>query len=161
MKTKDYRETVRAFLAVITKSVDLKKLGSTKEQKLQESLIVLAKLKKIEYYSTMSETKAAFAERTIRTWKNLLYRYMEDYGYKEIHKLTRFVRTLNSRKTFPIDLLPKKVRNSDFLSIRYSNHLREDRKPKFEIDGRVRISLYDLPSLRVISHSIHRKFLEL
>ena len=34
----------------------------------------------IETNSTMSETKAAFAERTIRSLKNILYRYMEDYG---------------------------------------------------------------------------------
>ena len=33
-------------------------------------------------YSTMSETKAAYAQRTIRSLKNILYRYMEDNGYK-------------------------------------------------------------------------------
>ena len=42
----------------------------------------------------MSETKAAFAERTIRSLKNILYRYMEDNEYKYIHKLTQFVITL-------------------------------------------------------------------
>ena len=31
----------------------------------------------IQVYCTMSETKAAFAERTIRSLKNILYRYME------------------------------------------------------------------------------------
>ena len=41
---------------------------------------------KIQIYSTMSETKAAFAERTIRSLKNILYRYMEGSGYKYIHK---------------------------------------------------------------------------
>ena len=30
----------------------------------------------------MSETKAAFAERTLRSLKKILYRYMEDNGYK-------------------------------------------------------------------------------
>ena len=45
----------------------------------------------IEIYSTMSETKAAFAERTIRSLKKIMYRYMEDYGYKYIHKLPQFV----------------------------------------------------------------------
>ena len=34
----------------------------------------------IQFYSTMSETKAAFAERTIRSLRKILYRYMEDYG---------------------------------------------------------------------------------
>ena len=30
----------------------------------------------------MSETEAAFAELTIRSLKNIVYRYMEDNGYK-------------------------------------------------------------------------------
>ena len=34
----------------------------------------------IQIYSTTSETKAAFAERAIRSLKNVLYRYIEDYG---------------------------------------------------------------------------------
>ena len=55
----------------------------------------------------MSETKAAFAERTIRSLKNMFYRYMEDNGYKYIHKLTQFVTTLNSRKNCSIELIPK------------------------------------------------------
>ena len=46
----------------------------------------------------MTETKAAFAERTIVSLKNILYRYMEDIGYKYNLKLTQFVTTLNSRK---------------------------------------------------------------
>ena len=94
----------------------------------------------------MSETKAAFAERTIRSPKNILYRYMEDNGYKYIHKLTQFVTTLNSRRNCSTDLIPKNVKNSDFLSILYSKPLRDFRKPKFESGYRDRISKYDLPS---------------
>ena len=93
----------------------------------------------------MSETKAAFAERTERSLKNILYRYMEDNGYKYIHKLTQFVTTLNSQRNCSIDLIPKNVKNSDFLSILYSKPLRELRKPKFKVGDRVRISKYDLP----------------
>ena len=88
----------------------------------------------------MSETKAAFAERTIRSLKILLYRYIEDNGYKYIHKLTQFVTTLNARRNCSVDLIPKKVKNSDFLSILYSKPIREVRKPKFEIGDKVRIS---------------------
>ena len=76
----------------------------------------------------MSETKAAFAERTIRSLKNILYRYMEDNGFKYIHKLTQFVTTLNFRRNCSINLIPKNVKNSDFLSIRYCKPLREFRK---------------------------------
>ena len=99
----------------------------------------------IPIYSTMSETKAAFAERTIRSLKNILYRYMEDNGYKYIHKLTQFVTTLNSRRNCLIDLIAKSVKNSDFLSILYSKPLREFRKPQFKIGDRVRKSKFDVP----------------
>ena len=93
----------------------------------------------------MSENKAAFAERTIRSLKNKLYRYMDNTGYKYIHKLTQFVATLNSRRNFSIDLIPKNVKKSDVFSILYSKPLREFRKPQFKTGDRVRISMYDLP----------------
>ena len=46
----------------------------------------------------MSETKAAFAERTIVSLKNILYCHMGEYGYKKIHLLSQFVTTLNSKR---------------------------------------------------------------
>ena len=73
---------------------------------------------------------------------------MEDTGYKYIHILTQFVTTLNSKRNCSIDLIPKNVKNSDFLSILYSKPLREFRKPQFKIGDRVRISKYDLPFLK-------------
>ena len=93
----------------------------------------------------MSETKAKFAERTIRSLKNILYRYMEDNGYRYIHKIAQFVTTLNSRRNCSIDLIPNNVMNSDFLSILYIKPLREFKKPKFKVGDRVRVSKYDLP----------------
>ena len=93
----------------------------------------------------MSETKAAFGERTIRSLKNILYRYMEDYGYKYIHKLPQFIATMNSRNNRSVDMKPNHVKNSDFMSILYKKPLREYKKPKFGIGDRVRISKYDLP----------------
>ena len=70
---------------------------------------------------------------------------MEDNGYKYIHKLTHFVTSLISQRNCSIDLIPKIVRNSNFLSFLYSKPLRESRKPKFKIGGRVHSSKYDLP----------------
>ena len=93
----------------------------------------------------MSETKAAFAELTIRSLNNLLYRYMEDFGYKYVHKLTQFITTSNSRRKSSIDMRPNNVKNCDFMSILYSKPLREYKKPTYKIGGRVRISKYDLP----------------
>ena len=93
----------------------------------------------------MSETKAAFAERTIRSLKNILYRYMEDFGYKHIHKLPQFIASLNSRRNSSIDLRPNTVKICDFMSILYSEPLREFKKPTFKGGDGVRISKYDLP----------------
>ena len=93
----------------------------------------------------MSETNAAFAERTIRSSKKILYRYMEDFGYKYIHKLPQFINTLNSRRNSSIDLRPNTVKNCDFMSILYSKPLREFTKPTLKVGDRVRISKYDLP----------------
>ena len=93
----------------------------------------------------MSETKAAFAERTIRSIKNNLYRYMEDFGYKYIHKLPQFITTLNSRIISSIDMRPNAVKNCHFKSILYSKLSREYKKHTFQIGDRVRFSKYDLP----------------
>ena len=98
----------------------------------------------IEIYSTMSATKAAFAERTIRSLKNILYLYMEDYAYKYVHNLPNFFVTMNSRNNRSIDKKPNHVKNSDFMSMLYSKPLREYKKPKFGIGDRVCISKYDL-----------------
>ena len=70
---------------------------------------------------------------------------MEDNGYKYIHNLTQFVTTLKSRRNRSIELIPKNVKNSDFLSSLYSKTLREFRNPKFKVGDSVRISKYDLP----------------
>ena len=92
----------------------------------------------------MSETKAVFAERTIRSLKNVLYRYMEDFGYKYIHKLPQFITTLNSRRNSSIDMRPNTVKHGDFMPILYSKPLREFKKPTFKTGDRVGISKYDL-----------------
>ena len=145
MKTKDSKETVHEFLTMITKKNRPIKIWVDKGTKFGTEFKKLCKAEGIQLYSTMSETQAAFAERTIRSLKNILYRYVEDNGYKYIHNLTQFVTTLNSRRNCSIDFIPKNVKNSDFLFLLYSKPLREFRKPKFKNGDRVRISLYDLP----------------
>ena len=130
---------------MITKRNRPKKIWVEKGTEFAGEFHKLCKAEAIRIYSTMSETNAAFAEGTIRSLKNILYRYMEDNGYKYIHKLTQFVTTLISRRKCSIDLIPKNVKNSDFLSILYSKPLREFRKIKFKIGDTVRISKNDLP----------------
>ena len=77
MKIKDSTETVRAFLTVITKKNRPKKNWVDKGTEFAGEFKNLCKSDGIQFYSTMSETKAAFAERTKRFLKNILYRYME------------------------------------------------------------------------------------
>ena len=98
MKTKDSKETVRAFSTMITKKNRPKKIWIDKGTEFAGEFNKLCKAEGIQIYSTMIKTKAAYAERTIRSLKNVLHRYMEDNGYKYIHKLTHFVTTLNSRR---------------------------------------------------------------
>ena len=80
MKTNDSKETVRAFVTMITKKNRPKKLWVDKGTDIAGEFEKLCKAEGIQIYSTMSETKAAFAERTIRALKNILYRYVEDNG---------------------------------------------------------------------------------
>ena len=83
---------------MITKKSRPKIIWSDKGTQFAGEFKKLCKAEGTQIYSTMSETKAAFAERTIRSRKIILYRYMEDNGYKYIHKLNHFLTTLNSRK---------------------------------------------------------------
>ena len=145
MKTKDAQETVKAFSSMITKRNRPKKIWVDKGTEFAGASKKFCTAEGIQVYSTMSDTKAAFAERTIRSLKNILYRYLEDYGYKYIHELPQFITTLNSRRNSSIEMRPNTAKNCDFMSIPYSKPLREFKEPTFKIGDRVRISKYYLP----------------
>ena len=106
MKTKDSQETVKASSSMITKRNRPKKIWVDKGTEFAGACKKFCTVEGIHVYSTMSETKAAFAERTIRSLKNIFYRYMEDYGYKYIHKLPQVITTSNSRRNSSIDMRP-------------------------------------------------------
>ena len=115
MKTKNSKETFRAFFTMITKQIRPWKFWVDKGTELAGECKKLCKAEGIQIYSTMSEAKAAFAERTIRTLKNKFQRYMENNGYKYIHELTHIVTTLFSRRNSSFDLTPKNVRKNSTL----------------------------------------------
>ena len=98
MKTKDSQETVKAFSSMITKRNRPKKMWVDKGTEFAGAFKKFCAAEGIQVHSTMSETKVAFAECTIRSLKNILYRYMEDFGYKYLHKLPQFIGTLNCRR---------------------------------------------------------------
>ena len=136
---KDCTETFRAFSNRIPKENRLKKLWVDKGTQFAGQFKNCS-AEGIHKYSTMSEAKAAFAERTTRSLKNVLHRYMEDHSYKYIHKLSKFLTNMISRKIVR-DFITKNVKNSDFLSILYSKRLTESRETKFKIRDRNIISL--------------------
>ena len=106
----------------------------------------------------MSENKAAFAGRTIRSPKNILYRYMEVNGHKYIHKFTQFVTTLNSRRYCSLNVIPKNVKNSTFCRFCTANHYENLENPSLKTEKEVASRSMTYPSGKVISHSLHQRF---
>ena len=156
MKTKHSKEKVRAFLTMITKKNRPIKIWVDKGTEFAGGFKKLCKAEGMQIYSTLSETKAAFAERTIQSPKNILYRYMEDNGYKYIHKLTQFVTRLNSRRNCSIDLIPKNVKNS--CPTCTANHYENLENPNLKLEREFAYqSMTCLPG-RVTSHSLHERF---
>ena len=116
----------------------------------------ICKAEGLQTYSIMIETKANFAEPTIRSLKSIIYRYREVYGYTYIHKFSQFVTIPNSGKNAQKIWYQKTFKNSDFFSVLYSKPLREYRKPNFKI-GEFASPGMIYPSGRVISNSLITK----
>ena len=64
--------------------------------------------KKIKIYSTRIETKAALAERAIKSLKYIIYRYIEENGDKYMSKMDYFLKTMNTRVNRSTGKAPKK-----------------------------------------------------
>ena len=110
---------------------------------MMENLGNFAKLKKTQTYSLLNETKAAFAERTKRYLRNVVYRYMEDHGYKYSHKLSQVITTLKSKKNLSdrFDTIEcQKFR----LVVQFARTTTRIRKPEIKTGDRVGISKKDL-----------------
>ena len=53
----------------------------------------------------MSVTKAAFAEKAIQSWKQIIYRYIEDHGEKFNPNLQKFVYILTVVKIYVLEII--------------------------------------------------------
>ena len=144
MKTKYVKDTLQAFKKMISRKNTPEKLWVDKGTEYGGIFKNFCKEKSIEVYSTMSETKAAFAERAIQSLKHIIYRYIEDHEENFIDKLPQFVSTMNCRINRSIGKSPRDVTNTDFLSILYNKPLTRYKKLKFEVGDRVRISKNDI-----------------
>ena len=145
LKTKKSKKALRASAQMITKQKRPQTFWVEKRKEFSSEFQNFCNREGIQIYSTISETKAAFAERAIHSLKNVLYRYIEDYGYKSFHKLLQCVTTLNTRRNRSIDMKPSNVKNSDFMSVLHSKPMRDFNKPKFQVGYRIRLSNQDLP----------------
>ena len=69
---------------------------------------------KIGLHSTYGESKSAIAERYVRTVKNILYKFFEEYGScRYIPHLQKFVKLINSRVHSTIGMPSDKVSEKD------------------------------------------------
>ena len=73
LKTKDFQETVKTFSSMITKKNRPKKIWVDKGTEIAEAFKKFCAAERIQFYSTLSVSKAASAERTIPSLKNILY----------------------------------------------------------------------------------------
>ena len=145
MKTQYAKDNLEAFRKMISRKNTPEILWVDKGTEYGGTFNNFCKEKDIEIYSTMSETKAAFAERAIQPLKHIINRYIEDQGEKVVPKLQQFVSTLNCRKNRSIGKSPRDEKNCDFLSILYNKSIKKHTKPKLKIGDRVRISKNDIP----------------
>ena len=134
MKAKDSKETVKTFSKMITKKNRSNKIWVDRGTEFVGEFKNFCSAERMEIYSTMSETKAAVAERTIRPLKNILYSYMEDYGYKYFHDLPQFIVTMNSRNNRSIDKKPNHVRALTLCQYFTLNHSENTKSPYYELE---------------------------
>ena len=94
----------------------------------------------------------------MRFLMNILYRYMEDYGYKYTHKMSHFVTTLNSRKNCSVDLMPKNVKKSEFCPFCTARHYEKKENPSLQLETKFASRSKTYPPGRVLNHNLLRVF---
>ena len=147
MRSKTAEETAKTF-ARMTSMTKPKKVGSDKGTEFRGAFKDFCNRKGIETYTTHSEAKSAFAERNIRSLKNIIYKHLENiWSYRYINELQSFVR-INSRVNRMTGMAPNKVAQKHvkrLLSLTAERSSKLVRTPKFKIGDRVRIAKQDLP----------------
>ena len=140
LKTKYATETAEAFKKMI-KHKQPKKVWVDDGTEFLGAFKDLCNKRGIHLYSTFSEKKSAFAERNIRSIKNIIYRYLEEkWTYSYLDKLDSFVKTINSRVNRTIKIAPNTVTKKDvprLLSLIANTTFSQ--KPKIFVGDLVRI----------------------
>ena len=148
LKNKTAKEASNAFKKM-TKAKQPEKVWTDKGTEFKGEFRQLCLKRGIHTYTTNSETKSAYAERQIRSLKNIIYKYLEKkWTWMYIDKLPDFVRIINTRRNRTIGLAPYKVTKKDvprIISETSQSSLARLKKPKFKIGDIVRIAKEDLP----------------
>ena len=148
LKSKYATTTAEAFKRMI-KHKQPKKVWVDAGTEFKGNFKTLCQRRNIAIYQTFSEKKSAFAERNIRSLKNIIYKYLEEkWTYSYISQLKNFVQTINSRISRVTKIAPNKVTKKDvpyLLSLNASASEKLVSRPKFRIGDFVRISKIDLP----------------
>ena len=148
MKNKLAKTTKAAFLKMVGGGLQPKYLWVDQGKEFEGKFKTFCKNMNIHIYHTFSDKKAAYAERAIRSLKNILYRFLEERDtYRYLPKLQSFVQTLNSRFNRSTGIAPKHVSNRDVLGILTRSFFKRNlyKTPKYKIGDYVRISKQDIP----------------
>ncbi|MEM6402224.1 MAG: transposase family protein [Cyanobacteria bacterium P01_D01_bin.116] len=117
-----------------------KKLWSDRGREFQGQFKAFCNNIGVEIYHTDSGTKAAFAERAIRSLKAIISKYMEEKStWNYIDQLQTFVDIMNNRVNRSIGKPPSKVVKNDVMSILHKPSSKF-KKPKFKVGDKVRIA---------------------
>ena len=143
MKTKSAPSAKSAFMKMLT-TTQPKKVWVDQGTEFEGAFSTFCKSVNIKIYHSYSETKAAYAERAIRSLKNMIYRYLEEVETEKYKtKLNDFVKTMNSRVNRSTGKAPNDVNNSDALYLLYGRMV-PNKKLKFKAGDFVRISKADI-----------------
>ena len=103
------KDAVEAFNKM-TKNKKPEMLWTDKGSEFQGEFKKFCENKGIHLYTTENETKLAFAERNIRSLKNIIYRFLEEkWSLSYIKDLPYFVNNINSHVNSVTKLVPNKV----------------------------------------------------
>ena len=109
MKALYANDAFKAFKKMIKKKQP-EKVWTDKGSEFKGDFKKFCEKKGIHIYTTENETKSAFAERNIRSLKNIFYKYLEKkWIWTYIKDLPEFVNTINSRVNRVTQLAHNKV----------------------------------------------------
>ena len=147
------------MLTINTKNDRPKEIWVDKRTAFAGEFEKLCKAEAIRFYSEISETKATLAEPTMRSLEFIPYLHMEDYGFRYFHKLTPFIETLNARKNAWYFCYRRMLKIPTFCPFCTETHYEDIDHPSFKLETKFDSRRETHPSGRVISHSLHWKFL--